>query len=62
MDVYERYERDATFHQAVDVMSGMIQSGMLTSHDIARAAVLAAELHARRNMAPIVVILKEGGE
>lgn len=57
-----RYHHDAQFRTLVDFMQGYLHTNEMTSYDMARAAVLACELHARRNMAPIVVVLKEGGE
>ena len=52
-----RYETDAVFHQAVDVMQGLLERSMLTTEDIAQAAVLAAQIYAERHHAPVMILI-----
>jgi hypothetical protein len=57
-DFRKRYETDPVIARVVDMMTGMMDRADLTSHDLARCAVLAAEIHARRCMGPITIVLR----
>lgn len=54
-----RYHHDVKFKHAVDMMSAMIERGMLTTEDIAQAAVLAAQIYAERHRAPITIVIDD---
>jgi hypothetical protein len=53
-----RYEHDAAFHACVDAMVGMIEQGIMTREDLARAAVFAAQRHAMIHYEPLTVVIQ----
>jgi hypothetical protein len=57
MSDHKRYREDPMFKAIVDNLRAVLHCGQLTSHDVARAAVLACELHAIDNGFTAVVVL-----
>lgn len=55
----ERYHVEPQLHAAVDMIRSLLEGGMLTTDDVARAAVLAAQMYAETNCAPIRIVLRE---
>lgn len=56
----ERYLTDPMVHHLVDAMAAVLLRGDLNALDLARCAVLAAQLYAERYGAPMLIIIQEG--
>lgn len=57
MDIQTRYHHDPVLRALVDTMLGMLMKDAITSHDLARCAVYAAEQHARIGVHQATIIL-----
>jgi len=51
----KRYNNEPKIKQAVDMMWAMLEQSILTTEDIACAAVLAAQIYAERHSTPVMI-------
>jgi hypothetical protein len=59
-DFRREVHSNARLSAIVNMLESQLHSGEVTAHDLARCAVLAAQLYAERNCAPIVLRLDDG--
>lgn len=60
MKIRERFEMDSKFRNAVQMMLHCLHEGLLTTEDVAQAAVLAAQMYAETHGVPTMIrIAKE---
>lgn len=58
----ERYHDDPRIAAIVNQMVSMLWAEDITAHDLARCAVLAAQIYAERHGSPIVLVLRDDDE
>lgn len=53
--VYERYQRDPTFHALVDAMYAQIAAAQVTPTEVREAAMMAQILWEEKNVRPVLM-------
>jgi len=59
--IRQRYRNEPKIQTATDSIVHCLESGMLTTHEVAEVAVLAAQLYAERHLAPVMIRLEGEG-
>jgi hypothetical protein len=57
-----RVYESPTMYAMLNEMRRWLHEGLVTTPDLARLAVLAAQIYAEHNCAPVVIRIEEGGD